>query len=271
MILTGFTRRRPALVTTWLLAACGPMAFPRMRTAEAGSTPAGPVTERVVDLDAADGRIERMLYLSPAHPRATLVMLPGGTGKVGIDRDGVIAHRDNFVVRTPLPWTARGYAVLIPDAVGGADPRGVRSSQAYGVLVGRMVDCARRLASLPVVLLGTSQGTIAAANGAASVAHDADPAALAALVRGPTLSVATPDDACDGAPPLAAGRIAAAFTTAPRVDVATVSGGIRRSDQACGSRSPHGHDGIAGRVVDLIDTWFSGLGSTGLAAPHASR
>ena len=283
-------RRRSPVLTTCLLATCCLAAFPRMRTAEAASTLTGPVTERVVDLDAADGRIERMLYLSPGHPRATLVMLPGGTGEVGIDRDGVIAHRDNFVVRTRLLWTARGYAVLIPDAVGGADLRGVRSFQAYGVLVGRMVEYARRLASAPVVLLGTSQGTIAATNGAASVAHDADPAVLAALVltetvsragrlsaetvfdahpslvRVPTLIVANQDDACDVAPPQAAERIAAAFTTAPRVDVAKVSGGIRRSDQACGSRSPHGYDGIAGRVVDLIDTWLSGL-----APPHALR
>ena len=268
-------------MTAWLLAAGWLTAFPRMAVADAGPPPAVPVTTRVLDPGAADGRTGRMLYLSPARPRATLVMLPGGTGRIGIQPGGSLAHGDNFVVRTRLSWTARGYAVLIPDAAGGADLRGWRSSPSYRAVVGRMVGYARQLAPVPVVLLGTSQGTIAATNGAASGAPDAGPTGLAALVltetvskggrlsaetvfdahpdavRVPTLIVANGDDACDVAPPQAAGRVAAAFTAAPLVDVAKVSGGGGRSDRPCGSRSPHGYDGIEDRVVDLIDTWLA--------------
>ncbi len=271
-------RGRRLLVTTWLLAAAWLTAI--QQVADASPLPAVPVITRVVDPGAADGGTGRMLYLSPAHPRATLVMLPGGIGRIGIRPDGSLAHGDNFVVRTRLSWTTRGYAVLIPDAAGGVDLRGSRSTPSYGAVVERMVRYARRLAPVPVVLLGTSQGTIAATNGAASSAPDAGPTGLAALVltetvsrggrlsaetvfdahpnavRVPTLIVANEDDACDVAPPQAAGRIAAAFTAAPRVDVAKVSGG-GRSDRPCGSRSPHGYDGIENRVIDLIDTWLT--------------
>ncbi len=272
-------RGRRFLVTTWLLAAGWLTAIPRL--ADAGPPPAVPVTTRVVDPGAADGGTGRMLYLSPVRPRATLVMLPGGTGRIGIRPDGSLAHGDNFVVRTRSSWTARGYAVLIPDAAGGADLHGSRSTPSYRAVVERITGYARRLAPVPVVLLGTSQGTIAATNGAGSSTPDAGPTGLAALVltetvseggrlsaetvfdahpdavRVPTLIVADEDDACDVAPPQAAGRIAAAFTAAPRVDVAKVGGGGGRSDRPCGSRSPHGYDGIGDRVVELIDTWLA--------------
>ncbi len=273
--------RAQFLLKTWLLAAGWLTPFPQMVAADAGPPPVVPVTTRVVDPGVTDGGTGRMLYLSPASPRATLVMLPGGTGRIGIRPDGSLAHGDNFVVRTRSSWTALGYAVLIPDAAGGADLRGSRSTPFYGAVVGQMVGYARRLAPVPVVLLGTSQGTIAATNGAAPGAHDAGPTGLAALVltetvskggrlstetvfdahpdavRVPTLIVANEDDACDVAPPQAAGQVAAAFTAAPRVDVAKVSGGRGRSDRPCGSRSPHGYDGIEDRVVGLIDTWLT--------------
>ena len=69
-----------------------------------------------------------MLYDSPGRPRATLVMFPGGTGRIGLRQDGSLQHADNFVVRTRAQWVARGYAVLIPNAVEGENLRG------FGVL-----------------------------------------------------------------------------------------------------------------------------------------
>ncbi len=242
-----------------------------------------PVGERVVDLETPGGHTQRMLYLSPGDPHATVVMLPGGTGEVGIGRDGSIEHDDNFVIRSRLLWTAKGYAVLIPDAVDASNLRGARSGRAYGSLVWQMMRTAFRLAPVPVVLLGTSQGTIAATSGAAMAARNAGstyPGALVltetvskpgrlstetvfdadpALVRLPTLIVANQDDNCRVAPPQAAETIAAAFSSAPKVDVVRIRGGIQRSDSACGSRSPHGYYGIEDQVVDLMDRWLAAL------------
>lgn len=232
--------------------------------------------EQVVDLPVEGGLRQRVLYDAPPNPRATLVMLPGGSGDIGVRRDGDLRHRDNFVVRTRGDWVARGYAVLIPDSVAQGNLRGVRSSPAYGRLVDGLAAYARDHALAPVFLVGTSQGTIAAMNGAAharpglidglvltesvsvpgrrstETVFDADPQA----VRVPVLIVANRDDACAVAPPEMAPRIAAALTRSPSVRVISVSGGMQGSDRACASLSPHGYHGIEPEVVGGIATWL---------------
>jgi hypothetical protein len=238
------------------------------------------VGERVADLPIGAGLTQRVLFAAPARPRATLVMLPGGTGQVGVRRDGDLRHDDNFVVRTRADWLARGYAVLIPDTVDQADLRGVRSSLAYGRLVDGLATFAHSQVRAPVFLLGTSQGTIAAMNGAAharpgmisgvvltesvsvpgrlstETVFDADPGS----VRVPALVVANREDACDVAPPAMASRIAAAMTHAPSVRVLTVSGGVQQSSKGCGSLSPHGYYGVERPVIAAITGWLQAHG-----------
>jgi pimeloyl-ACP methyl ester carboxylesterase len=236
--------------------------------------------ERVVDLPLGAGLTQRVLYDAPPHPRATLVMLPGGSGDVGVRRDGDLRHDDNFVVRTRSDWVTRGYAVLIPDTIDRANLRGVRSSPAYAELVDGLAAYAHSQASAPVFLLGTSQGTIAAMNGAAharsglisgvvltesvsvpgrlssETVFDADPQ----NVRVPALVVANRKDACDVAPPSMAPRIAAAMTRSPNVRVLEISGGVQKSKKACGSLSPHGYYGIEGQVIASITAWMRAHG-----------
>lgn len=206
-------------------------------------------------------------------------MLPGGAGDVGLERDGDIRHGDNFVVRTRALWNRKGYAVLVPDAIDRESLRGVRSSPAYARLVGDLVGFAHEQVAGPVFLLGTSQGSIAAMNGAAHAApgaiagvvltesvsvmggsgetvFDADPQ----QVRAPALVVANRDDRCDVAPPQAAPRIAAAMTGSRNVRVLMVSGGVTRSRKDCGSLTPHGYYGIEERVVNAISLWMGEQG-----------
>ncbi|HEY0147016.1 MAG TPA: alpha/beta hydrolase [Methylovirgula sp.] len=231
--------------------------------------------EFVIDLNLPDGTRERVLYAAPAHPQATLVMLPGGAGELGLRRDGDIRHDDNFVVRTRSLWVAQNYAVLIPDTIDRENLRGLRSSADYAAVVAALVQLARTKATVPVFLLGTSQGSIAAMNGAAhappdtiagvilteSVSRlghsgetifDADPQDVGV----PALVVANDDDQCDVAPPQDAPRIAAAMSHSPDVRVIHVSGGIEKSARACGSLSPHGYYGIEAKVVDVISAWI---------------
>ncbi|GAM01187.1 alpha/beta hydrolase [Sphingomonas parapaucimobilis] len=256
------------------LVLAGSAAYPLPLSAQA-PVPLASVTTRILDLPRPNGAVQRVLLSVPADARGMIVMLPGGAGDVGIGRDGATAHGDNFVVRTRSLWNARGYGVLIPDALGGDNMRGRRSSPGYARVIGDLVALAHREGPGPVFLLGTSQGSIAAMNGAAhavpgSVAgvvltesvsvlggshetvFDADPA----RVTVPALVVANRDDACDVAPPADAPRIAAAMTHSPTVKVLTVSGGVTRSDKACGSLTPHGYYGIEDQVVDAIARWM---------------
>lgn len=249
-----------------LLAAVPPAA------AGVGASP--PAVRIEVGEVAAAGLAQRVLYLTPPAPRGTLVMLPGGTGRTGLADDGAVAHGNNFLVRSRARFAAAGYAVVIPDAAGGRSLRGRRSTPAYAAVVAALVAFARARAERPVFLIGTSQGAIAAANGAARLA----PGEIAGLVlmeavsrRGgsgetvfdtdlkavavPVLVVANTDDACLVAPPQDAARIAAALAGAPAVAVASVSGGVRRGPD-CGARSPHGYFGIEAAVVGVVASWL---------------
>lgn len=225
----------------------------------------------VLELPGPGGGAERALLLRPAQPRGVLVMLPGGTGEVGISDDGTMERADNVVIRTAPLWLARGWALLIPDALGNL--RGERSSPDYAAAVSALVGEAHRRISGPVALVGTSQGAIAAVNGAAhapdvsrlvlleavsrrggsgETLFDADPGAVSA----PVLVVANAADLCPVTPPEDADRIAAAFTGSRRAEVMRVDGG-RAGGRDCGSLSPHGYRGIEREVVDRVADWLA--------------
>jgi len=260
----------PLVAVTMLLAVAAP-AFAQPEPASSAAV-AG---EQVMDLPLGDVT-QRVLLDAPIHPRATLVMLPGGAGDVGVRRDGDPRHDDNFVVRTRAAWVARGYAVVILDTIGHTNLRGMRSSPAYGRLVDGVAGYALDRFHAPVFLVGTSQGTIAAMNGAArarsglisgvvltesvtvpgrrstETVFDARPQD----VRVPALIVANHDDTCDVAPAAMAPRIAAAMTHSPSVRLLPISGGDQQSESACGSLSPHGYYGIERSVIDAITRWM---------------
>jgi hypothetical protein len=221
-----------------------------------------------------NGEEQRLVLLSPPTPRATLLMLPGGAGTIGIRCDGSFAHPDNFLVRTRALWLAHGYAVLLPDAAGDRTLRGRRSAPAYAQTVRALVAFARDHADKPVILMGTSQGSIAALNGAATLRNgeiaalvltesvsrrggsgetvfDAHPEA----VNVPVLVVANTDDACFVAPPQDAPKIVASLTQSPSVQLLSLSGGVLKS-KPCGSLSPHGYYRIEDTAVAAIAHWI---------------
>ena len=202
-------------------------------------------------------------------------MLPGGAGDIGLEKDGNLEHGHNFVVRTRGLWNRQGYAVFIPDTINHANLRGERSSPAYAHLVEALVTFAHEQGTGPVFLLGTSQGSIAAVNGAAH----ARPGSIAGIVltesvsvmggsgetvfsaepqqvRVPVLVVANQDDTCTVAPPQNAQKIAESMTARQDVHVLMVSGGIARARKDCGSLSPMGYFGMEDQVVANISAWL---------------
>lgn len=161
--------------TIIVLAAC--VLLPRVgfagdRTAPGitGNIPDPGINERVMNIPLHAGGSVRAIFSSPERPLATIIMFPGGTGDIGLGQDGRIRHGDNFVVRTRGAWNRQGFAVLIPDTVGRLNLRGQRSSAYYAHLVEDIIAFLHRQDSRPVFLLGTSQGAIAAVNGAAHAA-----------------------------------------------------------------------------------------------------
>jgi pimeloyl-ACP methyl ester carboxylesterase len=223
------------------------------------------------DIPLASGGSERVLFASPANPRAMLIMFPGGTGIVDISAGGTTTNR-NFLVRTLPLCVAQGFAVEILGSPNGTSLLGERHASEYVAAVDRAIDFARSRINAPVWLVGTSQGSTAAANGAAHLSgkiagvvltssvtrwgrsgetvFDSEPG----LIAVPALIVANQGDACMVTPPGDAQTLAAAWTRSSRKEVVIVASSQIQSDP-CEAMSPHGFLGIEAAVVQRIGDW----------------
>jgi hypothetical protein len=123
--------------------------------------------EQRVDLPTRPG-VTQPVYITPAaNPLATAILFPGG--------DGVYAAmRQNFLVRIVPDLVRSRVSVMMIDAP---------PDQAHGMSwpfregvdhardIGAVIDFAKTRSPAPVWLIGTSAGTISAANGRRRQAH----------------------------------------------------------------------------------------------------
>ncbi len=93
------------------------------------------------------------VLIKPASPKASVILMAGGAGYLGITGDGQITQlRGNSLVRTRQAFAARGFAVLLPE--GNVD---LAAAVAYMAAIKK-----------PVTLIGTSRGTQRIAAGLAA-------------------------------------------------------------------------------------------------------
>jgi len=227
----------------------------------------------VVDLPVSSGGgTEQVLFIAAPQPRATVILLSGGSGLLAIDNAGNVRPGNNFLVRTRGSWATQGFAVLLPGPPNGASLLGTRHSPAYLAALGAVIDYARSRVNAPVWLIGTSQGSTGAANGAAHLApkvagvvltssvtrtgragetvFDADPGAIAV----PVLVVSNAGDGCIVSPPGDGPRLLAALTRSSRKELILVQSSEIQSDpcEALAARlsRDRGNDRAAHRRLD---------------------
>lgn len=186
----------------------------------------------------------------------------------------------NFLVRTRQSWLAQGLAVLIPDAPSGLGGlRDQRAAPEHAADIATMVRLAGQLhPGTPVWLVGTSNGSISAANGAArlprgdiagvvlssSVTRRGRQAPQSATVYSvplatitvPALVVAHQQDGCFASPAAEAPGLRAALTAARRTEVLVFDGGHPARSGPCEAASPHGYLGIEADVIGRIVDWM---------------
>jgi len=241
-----------------------------------GARAAEPV---VVDLPIANGVTERVLYRAPDNPKLALVMLPGGDGIIALGPDGKIGRGGNFLVRTREKWVARGAAVAIPDAPSdGKSLYYLRLSPFYAQAVRAIVAFLHSRTRAPVWVVGTSQGTNAAANAAAAMTHGeiAGLVLTSSLTRAggkpelqetvfgtdlaainvPVLIASHVDDACILSPPSDNARLKAMLTRSPKTAIITAAGGLPPRSQPCDTESPHGFYGVEDDTIARILAWI---------------
>lgn len=127
----------------------------------AGSAIAQPLIEKTIGI-----KDERAVLVRPKDPRASVILVPAGDGRLEIDHDGAIHNmHDNLLVRTRTILANHGLAVLVVDPA---------------VDLALAVDTMRRVEP-PVTVVAASRGVLRAARG---IAVGARPDALV-LISGP--------------------------------------------------------------------------------------
>jgi len=194
----------------------------------------------------------RAVLIKPKAPRASVILLPGGSGAINAGDNGEInGLKLNQLVRTRHAYAARGLAVLVVDA--GTD---LNSAVQYMAAIKR-----------PVTVIGTSRGTIRAAEG---IARGARPDALVltsgflsaesgsgqnvmSILGSPsslprTLVIHHSQDSCRATLP--AGVEPFVKWSAGRARAVWVSGGLNEGDP-CQAGGHHGFNGLDGQVVGI--------------------
>ncbi|MEH2528698.1 alpha/beta hydrolase [Bradyrhizobium sp. AZCC 1620] len=205
---------------------------------------------------AADETVDvggsRAVLIRPKALRGSVILLPGGDGAIRADdQGGIHGLRLNQLVRTRHAYAARGLAVLVADA---------------GTDLARAVEYMAAI-KRPVTVIGTSRGTLRAAQG---IARGARPDALVltsgflsresgsgesviAILGSPaslprTLVIHHQADSCRATLP--AGVEPFIKWSSGRARVTWLSGGADNGDP-CQAGGHHGFNGLDGQVVGL--------------------
>ena len=236
--------------------------------------------EEVMRLEPRPAVILKLLVSELKEPELVALLFPGGHGRVNIDDQGAFGNlRGNFLVRSRKQFRRHKIVTAIFDSPSDRKDRDglsyeYRMTNEHGEDIGAAVAALRRQFRKPVWLIGTSRGTLSAANGATRLKTGAaDGLVLTASVgvenrrgadvlkfdlaslRIPTLVVHHKSDHCRVTPPRGARSIRQALVNAERAQIFMVGGGIEKGDP-CQGRSHHGFRGIERQTIDAIAGWM---------------
>ncbi|HZS82284.1 MAG TPA: alpha/beta hydrolase [Stellaceae bacterium] len=240
--------------------------------------PAASAEERI-ELPTRPGVTQPFYLTKPkGQPRASLILFPGGFGT--LEHYGPAdLRRGNFLVRSRDLFVARGFTVAVMDVP--SDERslsdGFRLGAAHRSDIAAVIAYLRQAANAPVWLVGTSRGTLSAANAATLPAGGADGVVLTSTLlrragkRGdgtifdadpsritiPVLIVHNREDACPACPFELAADLLQRLARAPRKDLIAVAGGDPPISPPCRALSRHGYLGIEDQVVAAISDWIT--------------
>ena len=226
---------------------------------------AGAMAQERIELPTRPGITQPVLFTAAPSPVASVILFPGGSG--------VIANvRNNFLLRVAGSFVGQNINVAVADAPSDhANGMGTpfRASMAHATDIAAIVAFLKSSAPVPVWLVGTSRGSISAADGAArigpprvagvvltsSVWEDGMLDVPLADIAVPVLVVHNHDDGCRASPFGDTAGAMARMQRAPVKELIAVSGGMVRSGP-CDAMAPHGYYGIENQVVPPIIAWI---------------
>jgi alpha-beta hydrolase superfamily lysophospholipase len=241
----------------------------------------------IVDLPTRPGVTVRYAAFAPdGPPRAIALLFVGGQGVLHIPghTDPNWQYAGNFLSRSREYFRRRGLYVAVVDAPSDHSTgliQNFRTGADHATDVAAvMADLRRRAPGVPLWLIGTSRGSISAANAAARLHGAAGPDGVVLTssvtrpgglrapsrdtvldvdlfaIRVPVLIVNHRQDACEFAAPADAPRILAGLVNAPRKEMMLVEGGGPPHGDPCEPFGWHGYPGLEGHVVNVIADWI---------------
>lgn len=231
--------------------------------------------EKTLSVPSRPGATISFLALSPqTPPRAGVILFAGGDGIIG-------NNQQNFLLRVRGQFAAAGFLVVslgMPsDHRDGLNAK-TRSAPDYAQDVAATIAWMRQHGADRIWLIGTSTGTISAANAASRLkpgtvdglvmtssfvptpggsAPPIDTWVSLPSVAVPTLFVHNREDACATSPFANLQRLIDEFRHAPVKDLIAVSGGAPPTSGPCDAMSRHGYFGLEDQVVKDIVSWIA--------------
>lgn len=236
----------------------------------------------VIEVPVRDGVTEAVFlaHVGNAPPKAIVISFVGGAGAINLERRAQrgsvrFGHGSNFLVRIRSELAATDIVDAIVDAPSDLLPAGMsdafRSGKTHADDIGKVIgELRKRFAGAPVYLLGTSRGTISAANLGVRLASMIDAVILTSTVTradrvGPGLSrfdfasltvpvlfVHHADDQCLSSP------YSGAQAAARDKPLITVRGGDPPQSGPCDALSAHGYIGREKATADAIRAFVLG-------------
>lgn len=239
-------------------------------------------TQRVVDLPTRPGVTQRFLLLTPANPKAALVVFTGGQGNLELSQDGRFrgeGDSGNFLLRARHTFVSSGLMVAVVDAPSDRQHppflAGFRTRPEHAEDIKAVIGWLRQQTKVPVWVIGTSAGTYSAAFSAirlgpgkegpdglvlTSTMFTNDPGLSGVpdmslnKIRIPTLVVHHKQDGCKYCRYADLPSLTSKLTSVPRKEVLTFEGGTNAGDP-CEPLAYHGFNGIVAKVAGHIADW----------------
>jgi pimeloyl-ACP methyl ester carboxylesterase len=238
------------------------------------------IQEEMKTIATRPGVTQPFLLVRPDRaPVASVILFAGGHGRLALSERGIGWGTQNFLVRTRALFAQQAFLVAVVDAPSDIGAEGLwhfRTGEAHAQDIADVIGFLRQTVNAPVWLIGTSAGTLSAANAAARIRRGgADglvvtssimrssrvlPYALTDVrledIAIPTLFVHHKDDSCRSTPYEDIPGAMKKLTRAPKVELLTFTGGDPPRSEPCEALSAHGFLGLEPAVIGAISAWI---------------
>ena len=223
---------------------------------------------------SARGAAQPFWMIERDNAVASLILFAGGNGVLEIDQDG-IGKTGNFLVRSRQLFAKQGFNVAVIDKPNDKDELfDFRGTVEHAQDIKAVIRFLRTKYSKPVWLVGTSRGTISAANAAARLTAPLGPDGIVLTssvvvsskhqslsdiavdkITIPTLFVHNRDDGCRVSRFNDLDAVMAKFVKVRDKALQAHTGGKTKQNNPCKAKTPHGYLGLEETVVKQIADW----------------